>query len=156
MNTSRASRERLEAMGIDVWVQRAARAEATAEADESADSGTSAPTSASARVRMASGDGDWLLVQDEAWDGRHDRLLGDIQATIGSARCRFGQWAHSETAGVAVEELPSRDVRHVLAFGTVPGMIGERVLVAPTLEDIGRRPEARRRLWQLLAAALDD
>jgi len=150
---SQASRERLDAMGIDVWVR---RSEALPASVEQPDTRPGAEASASPRVRMASGDGDWLLVQDDAWDGRHDRLLGDIQATIGSARCRFGQWAHSETAGVSLDELASRDVRHVLSFGPVPGGAGERVLVAPTLEDIHRRSDARQRLWRLLAQALDD
>jgi hypothetical protein len=155
VTATRTSRERLEAMGIDVWVLRSSET-AVPGPVEPPDADAGAEPTASPRVRMASGDGDWLIVQDDAWDGRHDRLLGDIQATIGSARCRFGQWAHSETAGVSLDELASRDVRHVLSFGPVPGRAGERVLVPPTLDDIHRRPDARQRLWRLLAEALDD
>ena len=104
---------------------------------------------------MASGDGDWLLVQDAPWDGRHDTLLGDIQAAIGSARCRFGQWAHSDSAGVAVDDLASRGVRHVLVFGEAPvGVNLPGVLLAPGLAELGGGAEARKRLWQLVSAEI--
>ncbi|HSH26389.1 MAG TPA: hypothetical protein VK972_01245, partial [Wenzhouxiangella sp.] len=81
-------------------------------------------------------------------------LLGDIQATIGSARCRFGQWARSDSAGVPVDELDSRGVRHVLAFGNAPPETG--VHSAPDLSRLATSAEARRRLWQILAEALKD
>jgi len=153
---SSASRERLAALGIEVWVHRGRRLAAPAAATEAARpedrSGTAAP-----RVRMASGDGDWLLVQDAPWDGRHDVLLGDIQATIGSAGCRFGQWANSDSAGVSVTELDSRGVRHVLAFGPAPRGADEHgIHLAPELSQLASSGEARRRLWQLLAAELED
>jgi hypothetical protein len=106
---------------------------------------------------MASGDGDWLLVQDAPWDGRHDTLLGDIQAAIGSARCRFGQWAHSDSAGVPVDELDSRGVRHVLVFGQAPeGAAEAGVLIAPELPELARSGAARRRLWRALAGEVGD
>lgn len=155
MTRSAESLERLDAMGIDVWVPRGTAAHLDARPAATA-SQESAAGPATARVRMASGDGDWLLVQDAAWDGRHERLLGDIQATIGSARCRFGQWAHSDSAGVAPDELPARGVRHVLSFGEPPDSAEPGVLIAPELEEIAKRPDARRRLWQLLAGAADD
>ncbi|RFF30282.1 hypothetical protein DZC52_09405 [Wenzhouxiangella sediminis] len=157
---SAASRERLAALGIDVWIRRERdRASADAAAPvletpavEVTDSGAGG---AVARVRMASGDGDWLLVQGSPWDGRHDVLLGDIQATIGSARCRFGQWAHSDSAGVPVDELDSRGVLHVLAFGDPPpGAMKQGVLVAPELSVLSTSAEARRRLWRKLAGEI--
>lgn len=151
-----SSRQRLAAMGIDVWMRRERRVTVPTAAFESA---RVAPgeTRAVPRVRMASGDGDWLLVQDAPWDGRHDKLLGDIQATIGSARCRFGQWAHSDSAGVSVAELQSRGVRHVLVFGQLPAGASEHgVHAAPDLTQLATSADARRRLWQLLAAGLGD
>lgn len=152
-----ASRERLEALGIDVWVRRdriRAAAEAAAAQPSSGHSARGVDQGA-VRVRLASGDGDWLLVQDAPWDGRHDRLLGDVQATIGSARCRFGQWAHSDSAGVAIDELSARGIHHTLAFGVVPdGVDGGRVLLAPALSELATSAGARRRLWRLLAAEL--
>ncbi len=147
---SAASRERLAALGIDVWVRRSRRTENQPVGDQASPQAGAA----SARVRMASGSGDWLLVQDAPWDGRHDVLLGDIQATIGSARCRFGQWARSDSAGVPVDELNSRGVRHVLAFGTAPLETG--VHSVPDLSRLATSAQARRRLWQILAKALKD
>jgi hypothetical protein len=157
---SPASRERLAALGIDVWVRRERRASApreAAEATTAAAAAESAGEQAAPRVRMASGDGDWLLVRDGPWDGRHDVLLGDIQAAIGSARCRFGQWAHSDSAGVALDELDSRGVRHVLVFGPAPEAAGQYgVLLGPELSALADSAEAKRRLWRLLAAELAD
>lgn len=160
-----ASRERLAALGIDVWVRRDRRRDAsgderpakavghgTGQAGVAPEMGRGVP-----RVRMASGDGDWLLVQEAPWDGRHDILLGDIQATIGSARCRFGQWAHSDSAGVSLEELESRGIRHVLVFGEAPEpAAGAGVHLAPDLPRLAASAEARRRLWQLLAGEVGD
>jgi len=151
---ARATRERLAEIGIDLWVRRDRKVveNAVAGARPAVPGHEAAP-----RLRLASGEGDWLLVQDEPWDGRHDRLLGDIQATIGSARCRFAQWAHSDSAGVAVDELDSRSVRHVLAFGKVPAGAGAGpVLVVPSLAELAGDGGARRRLWRSLSAALDD
>lgn len=162
MIPSTASRQRLAALGVDVWVRRGRRTAAPAAAAETirrdrADAASPGAERSVPRVRMASGDGDWLLVQDAPWDGRHDVLLGDIQAAIGSARCRFGQWAHSDSAGVSVADLGSRGVRHVLVFGDMPGGAGEPgVHVAAELSQLATSAEARHRLWRLLAAALDD
>lgn len=157
---SAASRERLAALGIDVWLRRErgrTSAGPSAPAPEAPAPEVTRPGAgdAVARVRMASGDGDWLLVQDSPWDGRHDVLLGDIQATIGSARCRFGQWAHSHSAGVPVDELDSRGVVHVLAFGEPPpGAMEQGVLVAPELSVLSTSADARRRLWRKLAGEI--
>lgn len=151
-----ASRERMAALGIDVWVRRSrVRARTGVEASQGTPEPAEGAAQGAVRVRLASGEGDWLLVQDAPWDGRHETLLGDIQATIGSARCRFGQWAHSESAGVSIDELGSRGIRHLLAFGTVPDAVdGGQVLLAPALPDLAVSADARRRLWQELTAAL--
>lgn len=161
MMPSVASRERLAELGIDVWVRRDRRRPEMPSASDSARPTGGEPTDPGveglvSRVRMASGDGDWLLVQDAPWDGRHDALLGDIQAAIGSARCRFGQWAHSNSAGVALDELESRGVRHVLAFGSLPPGVADdgAVLSVPELPDLATNARAKRHLWRLLAEAL--
>ncbi|WP_376695878.1 hypothetical protein [Wenzhouxiangella sp. EGI_FJ10305] len=158
MIPSPASHQRLQALGIDVWVRRDRRAAASRLPEvEQADETPSRLGPETPRVRMASGDGDWLLVQDAPWDGRHETLLGDIQAAIGSARCRFGQWAHSDSAGVSVAELDSRGIRHLLVFGRAPdGTDGVGVILAPELPQLATSAEARRHLWRLLAAELDD
>lgn len=153
-----ASRERLAALGIDVWVHRDRQVSAQHVSKPlSMGQGSVDDAGFIPRVRMASGDGDWLLVQNAPWDGRHDTLLGDIQAAVGSARCRFGQWAHSESAGVALDDLDSRGVRHVLVFGDAPAGTPERgVHVAADLSQLALSAQAKRRLWQLLAEALED
>lgn len=158
MILSAASRQRLEALGIDVWVRRDRRAAASIPPHaEQADEAPPRSGPAMPRVRMASGDGDWLLVQEAPWDGRHETLLGDIQAAIGSARCRFGQWAHSDSAGVSVAELDSRGIRHVLVFGQAPEGTGKTgVILAPDLPQLATSADARRRLWRVLAAELGD
>lgn len=155
MTLSPASRERLAALGIDVWVRRD-RGRVERELGMDMPDGAAASRDGVPRVRMASGDGDWLLVQDAPWDGRYDVLLGDIQATIGSARCRFGQWAHSDSAGVSVAELDSRGVRYVLVFGEAPdGAADLGVLVAPELSQLATSAKARHRLWRLLAGEIE-
>lgn len=158
MNLTPSSRERLAALGIDVWVHRDRRPVRSTTADAvSADLAASETGSGLPRVRMASGDGDWLLVQDAPWDGRYEVLLGDIQATIGSARCRFGQWAHSDSAGVSLDDLDSRGVRHVLVFGEAPdGATEQGVFLAPGLPQLAASGKARRRLWRLLAGEIED
>lgn len=125
---------RLKAIGIDVWVSRQA-----------------AVVGEDARVRLASGHGPWLLVQRQPWRGQFEALLADITATLGVDQCRFGQWANSQEAGVAVSELAGRGVRHLISFGTPPkpdasGMVIE----VPTMQEIHDHPEARQVLWQSL------
>jgi len=160
MIPSASSRQRLAAMGIDVWMDRERRVgEPAPEQDPVRGPApkASAPRSGGeARLRMASGDGDWLLVQDAPWDGRHDALLGDIQATIGSSRCRFGQWADSESAGTSVAELGSRGIRHVLVFGQAPVENDHETLHrAPALSTLAKSADARRELWRLLSREFD-
>ena len=141
------SRQRLADMGIAVWVR---RDHPQAVSDEN--TGLAAAADSSLRIRMASGSGDWLLVQREPWSGSHEKLLADIMATVGTGQCRFGQWAVSDSAGVPVSELETRGIRHVIAFGAPPREAGGApVQQAPALDELARSARARRRLWQLLA-----
>ncbi|NEZ04556.1 hypothetical protein G4Y73_10385 [Wenzhouxiangella sp. XN201] len=152
-----ASRARLTELGIDLWVLRSrARPASQAEPEVAQPRHAESVSGLSPRLRLASGDGDWLLVQDSPWDGRHGRLLDDIQAAIGTGRCRFGQWAHSDSAGVGVDQLETRGIRRVLAFGDVPGRnLPDTVLVAPGLDQLATAADARKHLWQLLSAELE-
>ncbi len=126
--------QHLKAMGIDVWVSR----QSPVDADD-------------LRVRLASGHGQWLLVQRQPWRGQFEALLGDITATLGVDQCRFGQWANSQDAGVAVSELSSRGVRYLLSFGPPPKPNpSEWVIELPTMQEIHDEAEARRALWQQL------
>lgn len=136
---SAASHQRLTAMGIEVWVPRAER---NAEAEP--------------RIRLASGDGDWVLVQRQAWGREHPALIADITATIGPERCRFGQWASGEDAGVGLSELSERGIQHVLAFGMNPlgPRTDDRVVAVQALSDLAVSADARRELWLALKAKL--
>lgn len=149
-----ASRQRLALLGIDVWLRRDREDRATLPVQ-----GEVPPEQASAgdvRIRMASGSGDWLLVQRQPWSGEHEKLLADITAVIGAERCRFGQWAVSESAGIAPEKLPERGIRQVLAFGQPPRSIGSGIVHrAPGLDEIAADAEARRRLWRILSPLVD-
>jgi len=149
--TDPRSRQRLEAMGIDVWVERRPAVETAAQPAASVE----AAGEPGLRIRMASGSGDWLLVQREPWSGRHEQLLADITALIGADRCRFGQWAISDSAGVPVAELESRGIGHVLAFGEPPRAVSaSQVCLVPVLDEVAASADARRQLWQALAPRL--
>lgn len=125
---------RLHAMGIDVWVARQA-----------------AVVGETTRVRLASGDGPWLLVQRQPWRGQFEALLADITATLGVDQCRFGQWANSQEAGVAMSELAGRGVRHLLSFGPPPKPDSSGMVIElPSMQEIHDQPEARQALWQRL------
>lgn len=142
----RNSRARLAEMGIEVWLRRAPR-RPNAAADNA--------DGVEARVRLAAGDGAWLLVQRRPWDGQHAQLMADLQALLGIDQCRFGQWAASRDAGHAVSELPERGVRHVLAFGPVPsGAQSEGLVEVPPLDELAASASARRALWQALRPLL--
>lgn len=148
------SLQRLADMGIDVWRRRDVVIAPEHEAHETAVSASA--VARTPRVRVASGGGDWLLVQERPWAGHHDSLLADIQATIGPERCAFGQWADSDMAGVAVDELDRRGVRYLLVFGAAPeGAAGQGVLLAPSLDELADSAQARKKLWRVLAPALD-
>ncbi len=137
------SRARLAAMGIALWSRRPLPVVAG--------HGEASPP----RIRLSSGDGDWLFVQRRPWDGQHGALLADITAVIGPARCRFGQWASGSDAGVALTELPGRGVRHVIAFGSLPIHAQSPGLIQSAgLDELGTSAEAKRALWRALCARL--
>jgi hypothetical protein len=141
------SRQRLATMGIDLWLRRDRPADPVV-----AEAALAGAPDRNLRIRMASGSGEWLLVQREPWSGAHEKLLADIKAVMGADHCRFGQWAVSDSAGVPVDELESCGVRHVIAFGVPPRAVDAgTVTLAPALEEIASSADAKRRLWQLLA-----
>ncbi|QOC23014.1 DNA polymerase III subunit psi [Wenzhouxiangella sp. AB-CW3] len=143
------SRQRLAAMGIDLWIRRDRPLPASQVAT------TTDGQRADLRIRMSSGSGPWLLVQSEPWSGAHEKLLADITATIGPEQVRFGQWAVSDSAGVPIHALDDRGIRHVLAFGDSPRPVdSEQIIVAPALAELAESASARRRLWQVLAPGL--
>jgi hypothetical protein len=145
-----ASRRRLAAIGIDVWSLRSGPPASLPEP-----SAATLPGTESARIRLSSGSGDWLFVQKAPWRGAHESLLADMTATIGPERVRFGQWAIGSGAGETLEELASRGIRRVLSLGPMPGEAGdERVIVAPTLDELASEGSARKALWQALAPYL--
>ncbi len=147
------SLERLEAIGIDVWQKRSSREpEAMASRqDRDGQPGSEDQT----RIRLSSGDGDWLLVRRQPWRGSHEQLLGDIMASIGTGRCRFGQWAKDSASGEGVDELMGRGVSKILSFGPPPRELDwPDLLIAPALDELAADPEARRQLWRILAPAL--
>lgn len=134
--------KRLQAMGIQVWQR------------QFVPSQTAQP--AGPRIRLASGDGDWLLVQRGPWGRDYPALVADITAAIGAARCRFGQWAGSEDAGVGLHELTTVGVQHVLAFGVSPLGSGQHrgLIVAADLAELACSADAKRELWHALSEAL--
>ena len=141
------SRARLAEMGIDVWLSRKSHPGPVGAGEQA--------SLAEARVRLAAGDGRWLLVQRRPWDGRHAELLGDIQALLGPEQCRFGHWADSREAGIALSELSARGIVHVLAFGPIPQIVEPSGLVlAPALDELAGSGAARRQLWQALRPRL--
>lgn len=146
-----ASLKRLEIIGIEVWQRRARRADDAGVADTAGRTGEPA---ASPRVRLASGSGDWLLVTPSAISARYQRLVADLAAAIGPERCRFGQWAGSPVAGTGLDELETRGIHHVLAFGPLPVSAGD-CIEAPELEVLASDGTARRELWLRLASFLD-
>ncbi|MEN1727007.1 MAG: hypothetical protein AAGJ52_01080 [Pseudomonadota bacterium] len=139
---SRSSRERLALIGVDLWQRRGQLPDAEALASDAE----------GLRIRLLSGAGDWVLVQQQAWRGEHEALMADIQATLGPERCRFGQWAEPGSAGVGPAEMQARGVAHVLSFGPPPDLIDWPMLIqGPTLSALASEPDARRALWQALA-----
>jgi hypothetical protein len=140
-----ASLQRLKVLGIDVWQARPDRAACgpEAEADQQP------------RIRLSSGDGDWLLVQRQPWRGSHEQLIADIMAAIGPARCRFGQWATDSASGENLSELEARGVGHILAFGPVPAKVDwGKLIKAATLDELAADGRARKVLWQALSPVL--
>jgi DNA polymerase III psi subunit len=140
-----ASLQRLKVLGIDIWQARPDRAQ----------SRTGAEADQQPRIRLSSGDGDWLLVQRQPWRGSHEQLIADIMAAIGPARCRFGQWATDSASGENLSELEARGVDHILAFGPAPGQVEWGNLVkAASLDELATDGRARKALWQALSPVL--
>lgn len=141
------SRARFDAMGIELWELRGRR------------SAERAPRSAvdpggRLRIRLSSGDGDWLLVLEGTVPAACQRLVADITAAVGFERCRFGQWAYSPEAGVGPDEWSQRGIKRVLAFGE-PRIDDDRVIAAPGLDQLAGSADARRTLWSRMKAALE-
>lgn len=140
-----ASSARLEAMGIDVWLLRARHDVQEGRAESS--------RPASARVRLESGTGAWLIVADEAERAAYRVLLDDLRAVLGPDRCRFGKWSDTPEAGIGPEDWREHGIRHVLAFGELPAAAGE-LLHAAALADLVEQGDARKALWALLQPVL--
>lgn len=127
--------QRLRTMGIEHWVPRGGVEDI-----------------GELRVRLSSGRGRWLLVQRQPWRGQFASLLADITATLGVEECRFGQWGNTEEAGVAVSELESQAISHVLSFGPPPkGETHPIIIEVPTMQALSEDPNARASLWQAIA-----
>lgn len=140
-----ASHARMTAIGIQVWARRD-QAVKVSGADRMAQE---------ARVRLASGEGQWLLVQRRPWDGSHALLVSDITALLGVDQCRFGQWSGGGAAGVAVSELAGRGISSVLAFGPLPAGVDPAMLIhAADLVELSASARARQSLWQALRPTL--
>lgn len=128
----------LKVMGIDHWVSR-----------------HGLDNEAGVRVRLSSGRGRWLLVQRQPWRGQFDALLADITAVLGVEECRFGQWAKSQDAGVALHELSTKGIKSVLSFGPLPSQaVPGEVIELPSLQAVHSEPEAKQALWAKLSGLL--
>ncbi len=157
---SSTSHRRLEWLGISRWQLRSAQEAIPAssgpvEGRDVAGATASADTPSSGQalsIRLASGAGDWLLVQQAPWRGDHAALMDDIRACLGTERCRFGQWARDSAAGEGPAELNQRGVRHILSFGPPPSPASwPGLIVAPALDELAGSAQARQDLWRLLA-----
>lgn len=158
MSTRPASRRRLAALGIDVWVRRGPRDTDVRDAAGPADADrTDGPTSTAAapgpRIRLGSGRGRWLLVLDEAGQPQHEPLIDDLRALLGAEQVRFGRWSDSAESGVSAQDWAERGIDWVLDFGGRP-VEHPAVLHLPTLDELMRSGDARRALWQALRPLL--
>ncbi len=152
---SARSLERLAAIGVDVWQLRGSRNAGNEPTVMASDAGQMRADEGRTRIRLSSGDGDWLLVRRQPWRGSHEQLLADIMATIGTGRCRFGQWAKDSAAGEGIDELAGRGVKKILAFGPPPTeLVWPGLLIVPSLDEIATDGGARRQLWRVLAPVL--
>lgn len=162
MNVTPASRRRLTALGVDVWVERGS---ASAETSGNALGTESSPVSAgridrsddsTPRIRLSSGRGRWLLVLDDAGRAENEAMIDDLRALLGADQVRFGRWSDSADSGVAADDWRERGIEWVLDFGGRP-VEHPAVLNLPPLGELIRSGAARKALWQalrpLLAAA---
>ena len=153
---SPTSHRRLEWLGISRWQLRSSGSSAPVPPADLIAAPTPPPPPPSPEqalsIRLASGAGDWLLVQRAPWRGDHATLMDDIRACLGTDRCRFGQWAQDSAAGEGPVELAQRGVRRILSFGPPPRTADwSMLIVAPTLDELAGSGEARHELWRLLA-----
>lgn len=120
-------------MGIGVWRLRARE-----------------PQPESPRLRLEAGHGDVVVVADEDERSRYRPFLADLVAVIGAERCRYGRWADSPDAGVALDECAAHGIDHIVAFGS-PHPRGLGLINADPLAELIRSGDARRTLWQRIA-----
>lgn len=117
------------------------------------------------RIRLAPGSGDWLVICEGGVPEDYRSLLDDILAAIGASRCRFGEWADSSEAGVAVDEWQARGIEHVLVFAdgneansnrrsARTRLDDPRLIESATLAELARSGSARKQLWQQLISRL--
>jgi len=148
MTTDRV--EKLQAMGIQVWVRR------DRQAAPSAPEEVRMPL-ADLRVRLGAGTGDWLIITPEDRPAGSERMVTDLQSLIGSENCRFGQWTDHAQAGNTMEELSGQGIRYILALAPCSGLPGEGLpnLVGPAdISGLMTDGEARKRLWHQLRELL--
>lgn len=141
------SLRRLDAMGVQVWQRRVDPPRRPPELGARSGDVREPP-----RIRLEAGHGAWLLVVEPAMREPHARLLADIQAVPGLAECRFGRWSDGGDSGIALSDVESYGIAHVLAFGCAasPGLIA-----VPGLDELAVSADARRALWQALKPRLD-
>lgn len=142
-----ASRVRLEAMGIDLWLLRSR--------EDTQQLVTDRTEAAMARIRLESGTGAWLIVADESERATYRVLLDDLRAVLGPAECRFGKWSDTPEAGIGPDDWQAHGIRHVLVFGDAPAAAGQ-VLRAAALAELLEQADARKALWALLRPRLAD
>lgn len=137
----------LEALGLDVWLTKAAAAEPAG--------------------LVVSGDGCLLLVCSSAEESA-SRLAGDISRVLGDDVA----WAWPDTADAAESLTLAQAVERflftgILLFGKAvekqlfaaqpPAVLGSaRVLRAPGLDELAVRGTAKQTLWQLLADGIHE
>jgi len=149
MNEARR-RAYLEAMGFDVWVSKHAAAAAGAET-----------AAGPARLVIGPGAGSTLLVcpGPEAIAGR---LAADIVRAVGSDPVWAWPDPDAATQGPTLADaVGDRLFTRLMVFGEsladalfggpAPEVLGSSAVgVAPGLDDLAERPEARRALWRLI------
>lgn len=166
MRQDARARRRLAALGIDVWVRRAPRAEAPAGAGQAdaaagpasapvpAAAGPAAPSAGVPPIRLAPGRGRWLLLLEGSDRADLSAFLDDLRGLLGADACRFGQWSDSSESGVAADEWPSRGIEWVLDFGGT-GVPHPAVLTLPPVDELMASGRARKALWQTLRPLLE-
>ena len=149
MNEARR-RAYLEAMGFDVWVSKHAAVAAGAEAE-----------AGPARLVIGPGAGSMLLVcpGPETIAGR---LAADIVRAVGNDPVWAWPDPDAGTQGPTLAEaVADRLFTRLVVFGdslaatlfggSTPEVLGSSAVgVAPGLDDLDARPEARRALWRLI------